>query len=174
MAIVLDYFLKKDQSPDSDETILSLVIADEDGLTKVFNESDIDRCSEFLGMRTNILTYDKTIRRVYPYLTRDFITDYELNKKVFDIAAYLKKLTGHDISLSQLALATLGTDMELTRLPKEYDDSSLSEIEEKLEARAGYIKNIWDYGISNGYLVYYIRKVRKTVEVVFNDNYSSQ
>jgi hypothetical protein len=174
MAITLDYFLKKDPGENEDETILTLVVMDEGGNIKTFGEENIDACSEYLSMRTIILVYDNTIRRIYPYLTKEYVKDAEINRKIFDIFNYLKKQTGHDISLSQLALATLGIDMELSRLPKNYDDSSISEIQDKLEARVGYIQEIWKFGLQNGYVAYYIRGIRSTVEVDFPDSYSSE
>jgi len=171
MAIALDYFLKRNLKEGEERKVLALAIIDEDNRMRMFNAMNVDDCSEYLGERARIITYDNTIRNLYPYFTPEFIEDYELNKKVFDMFNYLKKETGHDISLSQLALATLGIDKELSRLPRNYDDSRLVEIEEKLEARARYIRDLWEFGLKKGYLFYYIRGLREKVEVMFNDNY---
>ena len=173
MAIALDYFLKRNISKEEDQKVLSLCIVDEDGIAKLLPAHRTDECADFLAMRSRIVTYDNTIRNLYPYLTEEFIKDYELNRKVFDMFNYLKQETGHDISLSQLALATLGIDKELSRLPRNWDNSRIVEIEEKLEARARYIHQLWTFGQRKGYLFYYIRGERKSVEVYFDDNYDA-
>lgn len=172
LAIAIDYF-RKLPDPEETEKIFALVVIDETGITTSYSESQIGDVADFLAIRTRIITYGNTLRNLYPYLPPEFLDDWEVRKKAFDIFNYLKRETGHDISLSNITRATLGADTEILRLPKNFDLANISEINTKLESRVKYLQKIWEYGINNGKVYYYSRGELSSVEVNFNDNYDA-
>lgn len=173
MALTLDYFRKLPEDVTDNLKIFILVIQDEGGKFNTYEGDSIENCADLLAERTRIITYGNTIRNVYSYMPPQFLEDWEVNKKVFDVFNYLKKLTGHDIALGSLAKGTLDIDAQILRLPKDYDYDNDAEITEKLESRTRYLNEIWEYGMNNGVLYYMRKGISEKVEVCFTDNYDA-
>jgi hypothetical protein len=145
---------------------------DEDDVIYEYSHNNIDESIDIIAQRIKVVTYGKTLTHIRKHYLEDWVKDYEINLRWFNMKSYIRKETGHDVALSSVATQTIGLSAEILRLPDYYSIES-SEVMDKLKQRVKYLKQIWEKGLNDGLIYYSVRGEAKTLQVEFDEWYES-